>query len=144
MKTTELIRAKLKEMGPWENIPKDAVHHIEVEGQITATYCGICRRFVKGSKKHSTAEHKSKPPKASGMMASVAPVPSSEPPAPSPPEAPMSAALRPPASCDLGAMPTVHRASANFASGSTAPADDGSVHSVDDGLLAALNSYPKG
>ena len=78
------------------------------------------------------------------MMALVAPVPSTEPPAPSPSEAPMTAALRPPASYDFGAMPTVHRASANFASGSTAPADDGSVHSVDDGLLAALNSYPKG
>ena len=78
------------------------------------------------------------------MMALVAPVPSTEPPAPSPPEAAMSAALGPPASYDFGAMPTVHPASANFASGSTAPADDGSVHSVDDGLLAALNSHPKG
>ena len=62
--------------------------------------------FVKGSKKHSTAEHKSKPPKASGiMLASVAPVPSSEPPAPSPPETPMSAALSPPASHDLVQCP---------------------------------------
>ena len=54
----------------------------------------LCR-FVNGFKKHTTAEHKSKRPKASGMMASVAPVPSSEPPAAtSPPEAPMSAALK--------------------------------------------------
>ena len=151
VKVSKLIKEKMNEEGfDPKKIGKDEVIQLKLDGQVVAVFCKTCRRFTRGDKRHSTAEHKSR---KKGLMLKVNLTKSntdpstSSCPAPQPDPEPPCASIPTPATYDCGSMTR----STPFSPSSTTIDetilfdDDASCDSVDNRLLATLSrAYPKG
>jgi hypothetical protein len=151
-KLTALIKEKLTTMPNFDEIPDDKVYTIDLDGKKVATFCRKCRRFTRGTKQHSTQEHKGKGYSRGKSMVARASTylgSSTPPPVPTPPtgssvcvpiQAPTSYSFEP-------VSAPLTRAGAFYSASATFPIvendDDDSVGSVDPRLLATLG-YPKG
>ena len=150
-KVSKLIKEKMSEEGfDPKKIGKDEVIELKLDGQVVAIFCKTCRRFTRGDKRHSTAEHKSR---KKGLMlklnltkSNTDPSTSSSP-APQPDPEPPCASIPAPATYDFGSMTrsTPFSPSSTTIDETTLFDDDASCDSVDNRLLATLSrAYPKG
>lgn len=144
-------------MPDFKEIPDDKIYSIDMDGQTVAIFCKKCKRFTRGTKKHSTVEHKGPRNSSSGgksMMAQASSYLGSSTTPSGPPVStvdPVCVPIQPPVSYDFTPLT---RAGAFYSSTSVpsapcppsaslpADSDDESVASVDHRLLAALG-YPK-
>ena len=149
---SKLIKEKLKEkdFDP-KKVGKDEVIKLKLNGKVVAIFCKNCRRFTRGDKKHSTAEHKGK---KKGLMLKVnlnQTKPDPTPPATLVPQldpTPTCVQLPAPVTYDFGSLERSSRFSPSSTTIDETPLfddDEVSCDSSEDRLLAVLSrAYPKG
>ncbi len=149
---SKLIKEKLKEkdFDP-KKVGKDEVIELKLNGKVVAIFCKNCRRFTRGDKKHSTAEHKGK---KKGLMLKVnlnQTKPDPTPPATLVPQldpAQTCVPLPAPVTYDFGSLERSSRFSPSSTTIDETPLfddDEVSCDSSEDRLLAVLSrTYPKG
>ena len=150
-KVSKLIKEKMKEDGfDPKQVGKDDVIELKLDGQVVAIFCKQCRRFTRGDKKHSTADHKGR---KKGLMlklnltkSNTDPTTSVSPP-PQPDPEPTCVSIPPPVTYDFGSMTRSTPFSPSSTTIDETPLfdDDASYDSMDNRLLAVLSrTYPKG